>query len=396
MTVGVDAPGFASFWQAGFESASHRNERGVRVDMLAATQHVEQAEEDYARLRSLGIRVAREGVRWHLVDQGGAFDFSSLAPLVAAAKRQGIQVIWTLCHYGWPDDLDVFSPAFIDRFAAYCAATARFIARYSADIPFYSPINEISFLAFSAGETGAIHPCARYRGDELKAQLVRASIAGIEAIWSVDARARIVHIDPIVNLVPPLDAPELAGLAAEEHGSQFAAWDWLAGRGRPELGGHPRYLDIVGVNYYHNNQWEYPVTREHMVHLQWDDEPRDPRWVPLHQLLAAACARYQRPIFLAETSHFGAGRARWLIEMASEVVQARAIGVPVAGICLYPILDRPDWNDADHWHNSGLWDLIPDAQGRLQRDLVEEYAAAFREARRRLGDPHGDALAAGG
>src|SRR5687768_7253401 len=80
-----NAPLFASFWQAGFESASHRNEYGVRVDMLAATQHVEQAEEDYSRLRSLGIRVAREGVRWHLVEQGGGFDFSTLTPIVAAA-----------------------------------------------------------------------------------------------------------------------------------------------------------------------------------------------------------------------------------------------------------------------------------------------------------------------
>jgi hypothetical protein len=397
MPLEEDAPGFASFWQAGFESASHRNEDGVRVDMVAATQHAEEANEDYARLRNLGIRVAREGVRWHLVDQGGAFDFSSLAPLVAAAERHGIQGIWTLCHYGWPDDLDVFSRAFIDRFAAYCAATARFISRQSAEVPFYSPINEISFLSFAAGENGWFHPCARDRGDELKAQLVRASIAGIEAIWSVDARARIVHIDPLVNLVPPLDRPDFAGLAARQHASQFAAWDWLAGRARPELGGHPRYLDIMGINYYHNNQWEYPVTREHMVHLPWNDEPRDPRWVPFHQLLAAAYSRYHRPIFVAETSHFGAGRARWITEIAGEVALARAMAVPVAGICLYPILDRPDWSNADHWHNSGLWDLHPDVHGRLERVLVEDYATAFQQARRRLGDPHGAAtIAAGG
>src|SRR5918999_518128 len=120
-------------------SGTQDRQTSGRGDMLAATQHVEQAEEDYARLRGLGIRVAREGVRWHLVEQGGAFDFSSLAPLVAAAKRQGIQVIWTLCHYGWPDDLDIFSPSFVDRFAAYCTATARFIARHSEETPIYSP-----------------------------------------------------------------------------------------------------------------------------------------------------------------------------------------------------------------------------------------------------------------
>jgi hypothetical protein len=55
--------------------------------------------------------------------------------------------------------------------------------------------------------------------------------------------------------------------------------------------------------------------------------------------------------------------------------------VPVEGICLYPILDRPDWHDPDHWHHSGLWDLQPDAGGRLRRVLADEYAEAFEEAR---------------
>src|SRR5918997_3921972 len=152
---------FASFWQAGFESASHRNSRGIRVDMIAATQHVEQADEDYARLRQLDIRVAREGIRWHLVDQGDRFDFASIRPLMEAAKRHGIQVIWSLCHYGWPDDLDIFSPAFITRFARYTAASAQFLAHASDAIPVYSPFTEISFLAYAAGEVGAFSPYAR-------------------------------------------------------------------------------------------------------------------------------------------------------------------------------------------------------------------------------------------
>ena len=49
------------------------------------------------------------------------------------------------------------------------------------------------------------------------------------------------------------------------------------------------------------------------------------------------------------------------------------------GITLYPIIDRPDWDDITHWHNSGLWDLVPDEQGVLQRVLYEDYAAVLRE-----------------
>ena len=54
---------FRSFWQTGFASASHSDGLGARVDMLAATQHVEPADADYARLRTVGIQAARDGVR---------------------------------------------------------------------------------------------------------------------------------------------------------------------------------------------------------------------------------------------------------------------------------------------------------------------------------------------
>lgn len=372
-------PLFKSFWQGGFESATHRNSRGVRVDMVAATQHDREAAGDYARLRTLGICVAREGVRWHLVERGEGFDFESLAPLMAASAQHGIQIVWTLCHYGWPDGLDPFVEAFVERFARYCGAVAEHIANHDAAVPIYSPINEISFLAFAAGQIGWFHPYAVGRGDELKAQLVRAAIAGIEAIWAVEARARIVHVDPLIHVVAPLDRPDLAPLAALQDDSQFEAWDWLAGRARPELGGAARFLDIVGANYYHSNQWVYPDLR-----LRWEDVPPDPRRVPLDHLLARLYARYQRPLFVAETSHFGAGRGRWIRDIAADVARAQAAGVPVEGICLYPILDRPDWEDSTHWHRSGVWDLVADDQGRLQRRIDEGYAATLGESQRLL------------
>src|SRR5437868_3258794 len=94
---------FRSFWIAGFEGACHINTAGKRLDMIAATQHDIQVEEDYALLKSVGIHTARDAMRWPLIERGGAWDFSSLAPMVQAAQRQGIQVIWTICHYGWPD-----------------------------------------------------------------------------------------------------------------------------------------------------------------------------------------------------------------------------------------------------------------------------------------------------
>lgn len=373
---------FRSFWMAGFESACHINRAGVRLDMLATTQHDQHAAEDYTLLEKIGISTARDGIRWHLIDKGGRYDFSSLAPMVEAADRAGIQMIWSLCHYGWPNDVDVWSSRFVQRFADYCRATAQFIASNSSSVPIYSPINEISYLSWMAGDNAMMHPFGKGRGGELKQQLVRAAIAGCDAIWSVEPRSRIVHVDPLIHIVPPLRRQDLAAQAQERREGQFEAWDMLAGRACPELGGHPRYLQTIGVNFYYNNQWVHPSDRR----LRWEDTPRDPRWVPLHQLLAEVYERYRCPLFISETSHYGPDRGRWLNEVASEVCIARGMDVPIEGVCIYPILDRPDWENLNHWHNSGLWDLQRTKQGSLERVLDESYAADLRRAQQQLVD----------
>ena len=115
----------------------------------------------------------------------------------------------------------------------------------------------------------------------------------------------------------PSMRPDLTQAAANQRESQFESWDMLAGVTAPELGGHPRYLDIMGVNFYHSNQWEYPNAR-----LRWEDTPRDPRWQPLHRILAEVYDRYRRPLFIGETSHIGIGRAQWLREIAAELWSA--------------------------------------------------------------------------
>ena len=342
--------------------------------MPQATQHDLQVSSDYELLQRFNIRTVRDGVCWPFMERAGRFDFSSVVPMLEAANQHQIQVIWTVFHYGYPDDLNIFSPAFVDRFARYCKALAHFIDDYMEGVPFYTPINEISFLAWAAGDVGYIYPYGVDRGIELKRQLIRAAIAGMEAIWDVNSQARMVQVEPVIHVMAPRDRPDLVERAAAQRAGQFEAWDMITGHMEPELGGQPKYLDIMGLNYYHANQWEHPDLR-----LRWEDDPRDDRWVPLHHLLAEVYERYRRPLFIGETSHFGAGRGRWLREIVDEVNTAIMNGVPMEGITIYPILDRPDWDNLHHWHNSGLWDLVPDEQGILRRVLNEEYAAVFTE-----------------
>ncbi len=104
---------FDSFFQGGFECSTHRERDGRRLDLSRSTAHDRLAREDYALLAGIGVRTVRDGLRWHLIEQAsGARDWSSLTPMLDAAEEAGVQVVWDMLHFGWPDHLDVSAPTF--------------------------------------------------------------------------------------------------------------------------------------------------------------------------------------------------------------------------------------------------------------------------------------------
>jgi hypothetical protein len=329
---------FQSFFWAGFECSSHRRDDGTRLDLLRATGHDKAALEDYVLLASHGVRVARDGVRWNLVESSDAsYDWRSVMPMVRAARGVGIQVIWDMCHYGWPDHIDIWRPEFVHRFGKYCAAFASIIREQSDAVPFYTLINEISYWAWAGGTVGVFNPCSTTRALELKQQLVRASIEGMLAIREVDSRARFIAPDPLIN-VRALQAGNI-GHAERHRLAQFEGWDMLAGLAWPGLGGAPEFIDIIGVNYYPQNQWFLeggPIE-------PWEAEHR-----PLSSMLREVHKRYGRPLVISETGAEGDLRSTWLTEITNEVIRARISGTPVEGLCLYPVLDYPGWVDNRH------------------------------------------------
>ena len=382
-TAQTGASLFRSFFQAGFECSSHRRRGrngpggrpGRRLDLVAATGHATFAAADYCRCAAAGLRTVRDGVRWHLAEPSpGRFDFSAELPRLRAARDAGVQVVWDVCHYGWPDDVDPFAPAFPARLARFARAFAAVAADEGDDVPWYCPVNEISFLAWGGGDVACLNPYARRRGPELKRNLVRAAVAVIEAVREVDPRARFLHADPLIHVVPDPARPWTRGAAARYRRAQYEAWDMLAGRLAPELGGRPDYLDVVGVNFYCHNQWAHGGA---MV-------PRgDPRYRPFREMLAEAHARYGRPLVVAETGIEGPARAEWLGYVAGEVAEARAAGAPVEGVCWYPVLDYPGWADDRHCP-TGLWGYA-DADGG--RPVDRALLAELRRQQRRAGAP---------
>ena len=80
----------------------------------------------------------------------------------------------------------------------------------------------------------------------------------------------------------------------------------------------------------------------------------DPRSIPLHQLLVEVYKRYQRPLLISETSAEDHHRVDWLSYVGGQARLALQAGVPLEGLCWYPIVDYPGW-DNDLACQTGLW-----------------------------------------
>jgi hypothetical protein len=357
-------PLFNSFWQAGFECSTHVLKNGKRLDLVASTGHDIFVERDFTRLKDIGILTAREGLRWHLIERvAGQYDFSSALPILEAAQQQGIQIIWDLLHFGWPSHLDIFDPTWIESFGEFAAAFARLLGTQTSDSALVAPINEISFLSWAGGDTAYLNPFATGRGAELKRQLVRGAIRASEAVRAEIPGVHLVSPEPVIHIVGDPARPDDVLQAAEYRSSMFEAWDMLTGRAQPELGGKPSYIDIIGVNYYDRNQWwNYGNTIRR----------GEPEYRPFREILAEVYQRYQRPVFVSETGTENEDRPDWLAYIAAEVRAAIASGVPVEGICLYPVLNHPGWDDDRHCYN-GLWDYPqPDGDRQIYQPLAHE------------------------
>jgi beta-glucosidase/6-phospho-beta-glucosidase/beta-galactosidase len=361
---------FPTFFISGFECSTFLWKDQGRRNLVAETQHDKYVREDYKILRELGIAVAREGMQWALVDKKGEYDFSTIDPVIEAMNACQIVPIWDLCHYGYPDDLDPFrnEDEFIKRFADYCRAAAEYVVPRTLAPRFFTPINEITFFAFCGGEWGWVAP---YKN-------TKEVIAGVKAIREVDPEARMVHIDPLVQVVAPIDRPDQAEAAWHEtYVDTFLAWDILFGKEHPELGGSPEILDIVGANNYSFGQMEYRESGPHAAL-----EPDDDRIKPLCDLLKLVWERYRRPLIIGETSGMHDGRAAWLKDVTEESLAAVNDGMDLHGICLFPAVDMPDWHTGEWLHN-GICD-VQDCEGDLRRIPSENYVNELRRWQKEL------------
>jgi hypothetical protein len=377
---------FDDVFLAGFECSCHRLADGRRLDLLASTRHRELADADYRRVRAVGMTACRDGVSWlNATRPRGEYDFATVKPMLDSARRHGLQVIWDLMHFGWPDDVDVFAPSFAGRFAHYASAFARWLASETDAPPFLTLINEMSYLSWAGGDARYMNPFEAARGVELKVQLVRATIEAIDRIRASVPRSRFLQPEPIIHVVPERQDSASWNRAESDDLGQYQAWDMLTGAVWPSLGGHPRYLDVVGVNFYPQNQ--FTLDRKTVAR-------GDPRYKPLSRMLVDVWRRYARPMIVSETGAEGDERADWLRYVSSECVRALDRGCDLHGVTLYPVLSHPGWLD-DRRCEVGLWGYANDAGEReLHEPLlreIERQRGPLIAARRAMWRPHGEA-----
>lgn len=365
---------FKSFLMGGFECADQQNAFGNRVDLYKASGHDRYLEEDYDRVSEIGVKTIREGIRWSVVEtKPYEYNWSEVERIIRISQAKNIQVVWDICHFGYPDDLTPLHPMFARRFSHLCR---EFVVKYRTLVPegflIVTPINEVSFISWLGGDVRGTSPYCVGQGWEVKYALMKAYIEGIEMMKEVDPSVRILVTEPLVSIVSNDETNAASLLSAEKkHFEQFQVHDILSGAMCPELRGKPEYLDIIGVNYYYHNQW---INETHEF-LPWAEEPPHPLRRSLHQLIEMVFIRYGKPIIISETSHPGEDRAQWINSIAKECFSVLKAGLPLLGCCYYPLIDRPDWDYVDNWHHSGLWDIF-DTES-LQRNADDESISAF-------------------
>ncbi len=338
---------FQSFIIGGYECADQINKFGHRVNLLQETAHNSRVRQDYEDLAAIGIKTAREGICWSAVERVEyVYDFSEVKNRMDAAAEQGIQQIWDLVHFGYPDGIYPTHPLFVDRFVSLCEAFVEFYQTQSDQTLLVVPINEISFLSWLSGDVAGTVPFVTKNGWEIKYQLCKAAIAGIRAIKKTGMDCRIFMIEPVIKIHTDYisDDHEIEEL----NETQFQALDIILGRICPELGGAENLVDFVGVNYYWDCQWQHNYGP-----LPWPSATR----TPLSEMLDMVYRRYDKPLLLSETGNFGEKRIPWLKEITADCRQAMEMGVDLQAICLYPIVDRPDWDFLENYSQCGVWDL---------------------------------------
>ena len=338
----------------GIECSAPVIEGGIRQDELRKTGHWDRVEEDLALVAGMGITFLRYGIPFHVVSADPSqLDWAWTDRALAELRRQAIEPIADLLHFGLPSDLTGFGdPRLPGRYEAYVEAFAR---RYPW-VRYYTPVNEPLISARFSAQLGWWNE-RRTDDRSYVAAIDGASTCAVLGMAAVRERrddAIFLQSDTCEGFAAADPRAEVRTRFLNE--LRFAAWDLTYGRRPGQLvvdwfasnGLEDDRLDwfaahgssrgcIVGHDFYAGNEWL--VDADGGVRI--NPEPGG----------YAAQARdyhdhFQLPFMLSETNAEAPRAQPWLESIWAEVTALLGAGLPIRGICWYGFIDHVDWDTA--------------------------------------------------
>lgn len=363
--------------------------RQKRVDEMAKSDHYARWEEDFARVRELGIQFLRYGPPYYKTHLGpGHYDWSFADETFNALREMDITPIADLCHFGVPDWLQNFqNPDFVPYFREYAHA---FASRYPW-LRLYTPVNEMLVTARFSAKFGWWNE--RLTSDTafvtaLK-NIVKANVGAMSAILSVQPDARFIQSESS-EYFHAVD-PSCLMLSDQFNEQRFLSLDLnygynLSAKMYQYLTDHGMTRDEYAF-FQHNTfkrfcvmGTDYYVTNEHLVSPDGGLSCAGEIF-GYYVITKQYYDRYKLPVMHTETNICEEANAvAWLKKEWANMVRLREDGVPVIGFTWYSLTDQVDWDTALREDNGrvntlGLYDLDRNIRpaGSAYRSLIEQW-----------------------
>jgi beta-glucosidase len=370
------------------------------LDEYELTRHYQHWREDLELMASLGVKTARYGIPWHIVNPAkGKWDWSFADRTLGTLLELGIDPIVDLVHYGLPSWLeDAFlSPDFPHRMAEYAGTLAD---RFRGRIHSFTPLNEPRITAWYCGKIGWWPPFRKgWTGFvALLLALCRGIVETSHALEEIDQENVCVHVDATdlyetanASLLDEVNRRQeivflaldlVSGRVSENH--PLHAWLLEQGANADDLEwfqANAVELSLIGINLYPMFSKKILFASSRGVRIRMPYAAAN----IVEQLGRLYWERYRVPIFIAETASVGSVKRRlaWMDSSVAAVAVLRREGIPMIGYTWWPMFALVTWAYRQGTHlpayylkQMGLWDLRPMADEDLERvatPLVERY-----------------------
>ena len=365
------------------------------VDVAETTGHVARWRADLELLVGCGVTRLRYPVRWHRIERDRRrYDWRATDEVFEWMRDRGLRPIVDLCHHtSYPRWL---KRGFADR--KFREAYVRYVEAFATRYPWieeYTLFNEPLTTFLLCGQMGVWPPHLKGLSGflTLARNVMPALSEGDRVYRDLVPGARHFYVDTCERASAAV--PDAQGVADLANDRRFFLLDLFLGReidttrpfvsqvlalgGEPLLHLQPASVDVLGLDYYAHNQWQYQDRTGRG--LTSSPDPGS-----LADLIGEYWERYRLPCTLGETNirGFASDRASWLKYTLEQCEVARDRGIPVDGYCWFPFVDSCDWDSMlvrsqGHIDPVGVY-WLDERLDRRPSSMAVAYARAARGA----------------